>query len=257
MTSQEFEKRELPRICRQARIICNSVQSVEMTYTLFVDISRVHIQRHGKTLLWPKWTDSAERAAVWTSGYPSSTCLNDELLAVKACKRTVICAGSVVCTLMDTLPSRDQIPKHCWQGKKQFGGEKKKATPLSAWDAFKREDGFPLQTGLFGAVSLGNQDEMPRSLYLHELGIQKKEKEKKSLCVCFFMWSRTLYRRIVSCMCGKASVTRSGEKPENRAVELDQGLCLSLQKQSTCWNTGPFAISLISFKLLMLTLLLS
>lgn len=39
---------------------------------------RAHILRHGKILLWAKWTGSAEKAAVWISGCRSSTCLNDE-----------------------------------------------------------------------------------------------------------------------------------------------------------------------------------
>ena len=185
MTSQEFEKRELPRICRQARIICNSVQSVEMTYTLFVDISRVHIQRHGKTLLWPKWTDSAERAAVWTSGYPSSTCLNDELLAVKACKRTVICAGSVVCTLMDTLPSRDQIPKHCWQGKKQFGGEKKKRPRCLRGMHSKEKMDFHFRRDCLELSASATKTRCRGACIFMSWEFKKKRKKKKA-CVCAF-----------------------------------------------------------------------
>lgn len=182
MTSQEFEKRELPSICRHARIICNSVQSVEMTYTLFVDISRVHIRHHGKTLLWPKWTDSAERAAVWTSGYLSSTYLNDELLAAKTCKRTVICTGSVVCTLMDTLPSRDQIPKHCWRGKKTFGRNKKRPRCVRGMNS-KEEMDFHLGRDCLELSALATKMGCRGTCIFMSWEFHKR---KKKACVCAF-----------------------------------------------------------------------
>ena len=61
-------------------------------------------------------------------------------------ERTYICSVSVVWTLMDTLPPRDQIPKHCWWGKK------KTKTLASTWDVFKRRKksrGMDSLCGLF------------------------------------------------------------------------------------------------------------
>lgn len=124
---------------------------------LFVYDHRAHIPRHGTIPLWAKWAGSAGRVAVWTSGCPSSTSPNDELLTAKRrpCERTFICTGWVVWTLMDTWPSRDQIPKHCWVGQGKFGGGK--STLLSTRDVFRRENKKRALGGWFvhrdGAVS--------------------------------------------------------------------------------------------------------
>lgn len=116
---------------------CKPFNHIYIYFIFFIYIFRAQSPHHGRTLLWAKWTDSAERVVVRTSGYPSSTYLNDELLTAKTCGRTFICAGRVLWTLMDTLPSRDQIPKCSWWAKKKLGG--RKTTLLSAWDVFKRE----------------------------------------------------------------------------------------------------------------------
>ncbi len=197
----------------------------------FSYIFRAHILQHGRTLLWVNWTDSAERAAVWTSGCPSSTCLSDELLAAKTCERTFICTGGVVWTLMDTLPPRDQIPKHCWYGKKNLEEKKRPRCRHGVYLKEKKKSwGMDFHCG---------QDclELRLSALATEMRwrgtcIVVRWKFVKA-CVCFLMWSRTLYRRIISCMFGKSLCDESEKWGETRkwSCWVDQGLGLSLQKQ--------------------------
>lgn len=137
------------------------------------------------------------------------------------CERTSICARSVVWTLMDTLPSRDQIPKHCWWGKNNLEKEKRlQCLHGRHLKDNKREKrwGMDFHFGQFGvaSVSLDNEDEMAR----HELENEKRKKKKKT-CACFSLWSWTLCRRIISCTRDKTSMTsqKSVEKPKNGAVE--------------------------------------
>lgn len=145
---------------------------------LFIYIFRAHILHHGRTQLWANWADSAERAAAWTSGYPSSTCLNDELWpATKMCpEMNFICTQREAWTPMDT----DYHPKIKFQSTADLGGKKipgrkeGEKTLLSVWDdVFKGWGGGKSRgwifTGLFGvaSVSLGNQDETARFLYHH------------------------------------------------------------------------------------------
>ena len=88
-------------------IIWKSVQwkpckRISIIPPLFVLILRAHTRRRGRTPLWAKWTASAERAAAWTSGYRSSTCLSDEPAAAQTCERTC------------TSPAQGKWCEPCW-----------------------------------------------------------------------------------------------------------------------------------------------
>lgn len=105
------------------------------------------------------------------------------------------------------------------------------------------------------SVSLCNRDEMARHLYRHTGGNSKRE----SMCVCFLMWCRTLYRRTVSCMCGKASVPsqKSGEKKTK--MELLSGprprpLSAETKHLLKHWTFLQFHFHFTWFQLLTLTL---
>lgn len=85
------------------------------------------------------------------------------------------------------LPSKDQIPKHCWFGGEENSWKKRggKKPLLSVWDdVFKGWGGGKSRgwifTGLFGvaSVSLGNRDETARFLYHHTV--------EMALFCCFF-----------------------------------------------------------------------
>lgn len=109
----------------------------------------------------------------------------------------------------------------------------RKTTLLSTWDVFKREKKRRKRRRInfhFGQNCLklcqsaldGSQDEM------------------------------------ASCVVKISVTTReSVEKPGRGAAEWTKALASLCRKKSTCWNTGPYAISLIWLKLFMLMLLLS
>lgn len=100
------------------------------------------------------------------------------------CERTSICARRVVWTLMDTLPSRDQIPKHCWWGKNNLEKEKRLHCLHGMHLKDKKREqrwGIDFHFGQFGvaSVSFDNEDEMAR----HELENEKKKKHVRAfLC---------------------------------------------------------------------------
>lgn len=173
-----------------------------------------------------------------------------------------ICTQREVWTLMDT----DYHPKIKFQSTADFGGEENswkkrrgKKTLLSVWDdVFKGWGG-----GKKAGVGF-SQDCL--ELHLSALAIEMRRRGSciitrwKWHCFLFFFFFSffkcdtgwTQYRRILSCVClVKDSVTEKSEKcGETRTWSrwVDQGLGLSLQKQSTRWNTGPTAVSLVWLK---------
>lgn len=141
-------------------------------------------------------------------------------------------------------------------GKKIPGRKTKNKTLLSVWDdLFKRgkggggekkqRAGFPLWTGqLWSCVCQPLQPRWDGEALVTSRG--------GNGVLYFSVWSRTQYRWTrITCSFGKASVTMSETWGETRTRSrwVDQGLGPSLQKQSTRWNTGPIAVSLVWFKL--------
>lgn len=162
---------------------------------------RVHILHHGRMPLWAKWTGSAEKAVAWISGCRSSTCLNDENVNTKNLQEDLIICTRVVWTLMDTLPSRDQIPKcsKMLMRQENFGRKEKNTTAvyqgmyLNEGKKKKFLQGMDFHFGQKRVGVASNSGEKTRS---HGSRIKPKA------CVCFLMWRRTLCRRTVSCMRG-------------------------------------------------------
>lgn len=151
------------------------------------------------------------------------------------CEMTFICTGRVVWALMDTLPPRDQIPKHCWWGEKILK-EKKKCSAL-----------------YMGCICL----ELRLSVFTTKMrrwgfsSILTRETKKH---MCFLMWRWTLYRRIMSCICLVKPLWRVRKVKRHQNMELLSGprwapLSAETKHLLKHWT---FAISLIWFKLFML-----
>lgn len=173
-----------------------------------------------------------------------------------------ICTQREAWTLMDT----DYHPKIKFQSTTDIGGKKipgrkegeKKPCCLYEMMSLKDEEGEKKAGVGFSQDCL--------ELHLSALAIEMRRRGSciitrwKWHCFLFFFFFSffkcdtgwTQYRRILSCVClVKDSVTEKSEKcGETRTWSrwVDQGLGLSLQKQSTRWNTGPTAVSLVWLK---------
>lgn len=187
-----------------------------------IHIFRAHIRRRGRTPLWAKWIYSAERAAVWTSGYLSSTCRSDELSAAQTCEGTLISTGRVVWTLMDILPPRDQIQSTAG-GERKF--RRKQKSLLSTWDVCKRvkkKAGRWISTLDRTVWSCICQPLQPRwdgeAIVSSRDGNLNGEKH-----ACFLLWSWTLYRWIISCICLAKPLWRDRKVGRNQNMELLSG----------------------------------
>lgn len=162
----------------------------------------------------------------------------------KTCEEDMIICTRVVWTLMDTLPSRDQIPKcsKMLMRQENFGRKEKKTKQKKKHNCCLPGDVFKwggkkekLLQGMdfhFGQkrlrVASGSREKMRRRGW----------RIKPKACVCFSMWRRTLYRRTVSCMRGSRSARRreGAEETENGAAARSEA---RPREPSTCSNTGP------------------
>lgn len=157
------------------------------------------------------------------------------------------------------LPSIDQIPKHCWFGGEENSWKKRgeKKTFLSVWDDVFKGWGGKKSRGLDFHRTVWSCIFQPWQLRWDGEALVSSQGGNGVLFFFSFLSFKcdtgwTQYRRILSCVClVKASVTEKSEKcGETRTWSrwVDQGLGLSLQKQSTRWNTGPTAVSLVWLK---------
>ena len=185
---------------------------------------RVHILLRGRIPLWAKWTGSAEKAAAWISGCPSSTCPNDDDYKKKPARGLEILHKSGVNPdgHITIQRSNSKVFRNVDEARDFWEKRNKKIPqllstrgcismrkPRKKKEAFLQGMDFHFGQKSFG-VATGSRGKTRRH------GSRMKPKA----CVCFLMWRRTLSRRTVSCMRCWTSARRreSAEEPENDAA---------------------------------------